>query len=184
MDSAPLGLLPPLFSPDWVSLSVRQLFLMGQCPPSCLWFWPPPVPSDDGRFSASPSHRHQRYSHCPQMLLSAEADGKTRIHVNWNETILNTRFAMVCIKILTAWLRPPGLLSVWGSGICWRGWCWWGGWWWWWWCSWFLLESVEATDSQEDWWGSEACFCACGLGWTFLTSWLWGRGPKIWPTWK
>lgn len=86
----------------------------------------------------------------------------------------------VCIKTLTAWLKPPSLLSVWGRGICWRG--------WWCCCCWFLEDDVEALDSEEDCWGSdlgsEVCFWAGGLAWTFLTSWLWGRGPKIWPTWK
>lgn len=80
-------------------------------------------------------------------------------------------------KALTAWLWPPGLISVWGRGICWRGW----------WC-WFLEEDVEVLDSEEDCWGSalesDTCFWAGGLAWMFLTSWLRGRGPKICPTWK
>lgn len=55
---------------------------MGQIPPSCLLSWPPSVPSDDGRFSASPSHHHQQYSRCPQMLLSAKGDDTISIHTN------------------------------------------------------------------------------------------------------
>lgn len=73
-------------------------------------------------------------------------------------------------EMLTALLTPPGF-SVWGRGICWRG--WWG-------CCCCFLVSVNTLDSVGL--GSESCFCGTGLA--FLTSWLWGWGPNIWPTWK